>query len=105
MLKSHTKPKILQHLVVPKDELPLMGQWCWVWQGGQAQSPQQGGYLLFGSFHFYDFGCQVEPRRYFRALVDLPKTPPVDAKEKMGKQLSRAQHRDLSWNYSYHEQK
>lgn len=87
-MKSHTKPTILQYLMVPKDELPIMGQWCWGWQGGQGQSSQQCGYLLFGSFHFYDFGRQVEPRGYFRALVDLPKTPPVDAKEKTGKQLS-----------------
>lgn len=25
-MKSHSKPKILQYLMVPRDELPLMGQ-------------------------------------------------------------------------------
>lgn len=62
---------------------------------------QQHSYPLFRSFHFYDFGCQVETSRYFRALVNLPKTPPVDTKQKMGNQLNTAHCRNFSYNYSY----
>lgn len=79
----------------------ISGLWHWVWQGGQGQSSQQCGYLLLGSFYFYDFGCQVEPRRYFRALVDLPKTPPVDAKEKDGEAAHHSSAQKPLLVYSY----
>lgn len=62
--------------------------------------PLQHTHPLSCSFHFDNFGCQVETSRFFRALVNLPKSPPVDTKGKTGNGLDPAHPRNSSCNYS-----
>jgi len=56
---------------------------------GAHGGSQHHTYPLSCSFHFDDFGCQVEPSRYFRALVNLPKTPAVEPRKRWETGLRR----------------